>query len=87
MAPRRTTKTQSRHKEAAESEKIIANVSLNGESTMAMPSAKNGASPSFEEVQRRAYELFEARGGAHGWDWADWFTAEQELSAASVVAH
>jgi hypothetical protein len=49
--------------------------------------ARNGASPSFGEIQRRAYELFVARGGIHGCDWADWFTAEQELIATSAVTH
>jgi HSP20 family protein len=31
------------------------------------------------ELIRRAYELFEARGGEHGHDWEDWFRAESEL--------
>jgi HSP20 family protein len=31
------------------------------------------------EIARRAYELFEARGCAHGHDWEDWFRAESEL--------
>jgi len=30
-------------------------------------------------ITRRAYELFEARGGEHGHDWEDWFRAESEL--------
>ena len=34
---------------------------------------------SVEQIQRRAYELFLARGGFHGNDWIDWFTAEREL--------
>lgn len=32
-----------------------------------------------EGVRRRAYELFEQRGGTHGADWEDWLRAEQEL--------
>jgi NAD(P)-dependent dehydrogenase (short-subunit alcohol dehydrogenase family) len=32
-----------------------------------------------ELIQRRAYELFLARGSVHGNDWIDWFTAEREL--------
>jgi hypothetical protein len=32
-----------------------------------------------EQVARRAYERFEARGGEHGHDQEDWFHAEQEL--------
>jgi HSP20 family molecular chaperone IbpA len=30
-------------------------------------------------IARRAYELFEKRGGEHGHDWVDWFRAESEL--------
>ena len=30
-------------------------------------------------ITRRAYELFDARGGEHGHDWEDWFQAESEL--------
>ena len=30
-------------------------------------------------IARRAYELFEKRGGEHGHDWEDWFQAESEL--------
>jgi len=84
MALRRTTKTQSRQKQAPEAERIVPGVSSNGDSITVLAGAKNGASPSFEEVQRRAYELFLARGSIHGCDWADWFTAEQELSATAA---
>ncbi len=30
-------------------------------------------------IARRAYDLFEARGGEHGHDWEDWFRAESEF--------
>lgn len=30
-------------------------------------------------IARRAYELFEGRGGQDGHDWEDWFRAESEL--------
>jgi hypothetical protein len=36
-----------------------------------------------EEIARRAYELFEQRGGAHGQDWDDWLSAEREFRSAS----
>ncbi len=87
MAPRRTTKTQSRHKSAPEPERMIASASSNGDSTISSSAAKNGAAPSVEQIQRRAYELFVARGADHGYDWADWFRAEQELIATSAAAH
>jgi len=35
--------------------------------------------PSHEEISRRAYELFEQRGGMHGQEHDDWLRAEREL--------
>jgi Protein of unknown function (DUF2934) len=35
-----------------------------------------------ERIAARAYELYLARGGAHGSDWEDWLTAERELTGA-----
>lgn len=87
MALRKTTKTRPRQKRAPEPERVVDIVSPNGDSTTALPDAKNAPSPSFEQIQRRAYELFEARGATHGFDWDDWFAAEQELIAASAVVH
>lgn len=37
-------------------------------------------------IARRAYELFEMRGGEHGHDWEDWFQAESELLHPVSVA-
>jgi hypothetical protein len=37
------------------------------------------ATPTHDEIARRAYQLYEARGGAPGHDLADWFQAESEL--------
>jgi hypothetical protein len=34
------------------------------------------------EIARRAYELYEQRGGAHGHDIDDWLLAERELGLA-----
>lgn len=36
-------------------------------------------SPSFEQIQLRAYEIFMARGAREGNDLSDWFEAEQQL--------
>jgi outer membrane protein TolC len=38
--------------------------------------------PSAEDVARRAYELYEARGGEPGADLDDWLQAERELRGA-----
>jgi Protein of unknown function (DUF2934) len=37
----------------------------------------------FEEIQRRAYEIYLGRGCSDGHDLADWFAAEHELSIPS----
>jgi hypothetical protein len=37
-------------------------------------------SPSHEQIQQRAYELYQERGGEHGREHEDWFAAEQEIS-------
>jgi hypothetical protein len=39
------------------------------------------ASPTHEEIAKRSYELFLARGGQHGFDEQDWLQAEAELTA------
>lgn len=31
------------------------------------------------ELNKRAYEIFQQRGATHGSDWDDWFRAEKEL--------
>ena len=40
-----------------------------------------GWTPTYEEIARRAYALFEARGGSPGGTWDDWLVAEQQLRA------
>lgn len=40
---------------------------------------QEGARPDPKAVARRAFELFLARGGAHGHDVEDWLAAEREL--------
>ena len=35
-----------------------------------------------EEIERRAYELYLARGEVHGFDQDDWLQAERELKEA-----
>lgn len=37
------------------------------------------SSPEPDRISQRAYELFQARGGADGSDWEDWLEAEREL--------
>jgi hypothetical protein len=88
MAPRKTTK-QSNRKQGIEIQSAAISPARNGNATVASPESKNGSSngarPSYEQVQVRAYEIFVARGAAHGRDWDDWFRAEQELSASAAT--
>lgn len=44
----------------------------------AVETARQGR-PAREEIARRAYELYVARGGTHGYDIEDWLQAEREL--------
>lgn len=43
--------------------------------------------PTKSQIERKAYELFLARGGQGGWDLQDWLTAEKELEFESLLAH
>jgi DUF2934 family protein len=36
--------------------------------------------PTHEQIQERAYQLFLERGGEHGGDVSDWYTAEKLLT-------
>lgn len=36
-----------------------------------------------ERIEKKAYELYEYRGCAHGHDWEDWFEAERIVTTAS----
>lgn len=41
--------------------------------------AGSAIEPTREDIARRAYKLYEKRGGEHGQDQDDWFQAEREL--------
>jgi hypothetical protein len=41
---------------------------------------------SAEEIRRRAYELYQARGGTGGSDMDDWLTAEREVRERGATA-
>jgi hypothetical protein len=40
--------------------------------------------PTHEDIARRAYQLYEERGGEHGRDREDWFQAERELRQSTL---
>lgn len=52
-------------------------------------SGSNGAvhlAPTFEQIQRRAYELYLSRGGSQGDELGDWLNAEYELKGQSATS-
>ena len=44
----------------------------------------NASAASQEEIARRAFQLYLARGGEHGYDLDDWLRAERELTVAQA---
>ena len=61
-----------------------------------MPNARTKKAPTLvrtappknieEQIRRRAYELYEARGREDGRDWEDWFRAESEITGKAAKA-
>ena len=47
------------------------------------PAAKETPSLSEDEIRRRAFELFEERGGQGGQELEDWLRAEREIRSAN----
>jgi hypothetical protein len=68
-ARRRTDKAQ-RDRAAAREQPL-------GDSSVANQPVRTTASP--DEIARRAYDLYQQRGGADGNDLEDWLRAEREL--------
>jgi len=59
--------------------KTKATVFSNGHATASVAATSAAGPVTAEQIRARAYELFLARGGAHGDDLADWLRAEREL--------
>ena len=47
-------------------------------------STKKANGPSPDDVARRAYEIYQSRGGDHGADFDDWVEAERQLTPAAA---
>ena len=47
-----------------------------------MADPKGTPAPTHDEIARRSYELFLARGGQAGHEVEDWLTAERELGSS-----
>ena len=92
MAPRKnitTTRAPSKRKDTSKAEIGSAapadavGFGSNGHPTMAPASEASIRA----QIEFRAYEVFLARGGAHGDDLADWFKAERELNVRAAIPH
>jgi hypothetical protein len=84
MVPRKTTRAQPKRTRVAKNAETDHQAERGKNGMTADAAGGNGHRPSFSEVQLRAYEIFVARGGSHGQDLADWFTAERELNSRAV---
>jgi hypothetical protein len=51
----------------------------NGAQQRNPPGVNDHSAPADEEIAQRAYELYLARGGAHGYDLEDWLEARRQL--------
>jgi hypothetical protein len=54
------------------------------------PGVNDHSAPADEEIAQRAYELYLARGGEHGFDLHDWLEAQRQLQDPgdrNVIAH
>jgi hypothetical protein len=49
-----------------------------------MPNTVERSDATREGIERRAYELYEARGRTDGHDWDDWLQAERELQGSDA---
>jgi|SwirhisoilCB3_FD_contig_41_4346676_length_613_multi_2_in_0_out_0_1 DUF2934 family protein len=83
MATRRTGKSQGKRAGKVAGAAIFEMPSNHGSTANGATAKPANGSPCFEDVQRRAYELYLARGAMAGNDWGDWFIAESELSSGS----
>ena len=61
------------------------NIELVSPEDQASVATENHRAISKDDVARRAYELFLARGQAEGHDVEDWFEAERQLEAESMA--
>jgi hypothetical protein len=56
---------------------VLSNSTLNEQNETIAPA---GGDPLRDKVAQRAYERYQSRGGAHGYDQDDWLEAEREVS-------
>jgi hypothetical protein len=76
MAGRKSGSARARQKSNDPQEPVIAR-DASGTGADSRPSAS--ASDDTQRISERAYELYLARGGAHGRDMDDWLAAEREI--------
>jgi hypothetical protein len=77
--PNRSTNTANPESRAAEPETQSARERMSG----AAPESAPASRLSSERISERAYQIYRDRGGEHGRDTEDWFTAERELNGTA----
>jgi hypothetical protein len=84
-ATSRKSPRSAKPKTPAETEERSASLTVNTAeptvSTSRNAVIEGNAGVNLDEVRRRAYELYEQRGGQHGLHDEDWYRAEQEIRA------
>ncbi len=74
---RRTSDRRRAAEEQVAAQPMPATAANSRVSATVRPSGANGVTK--EQIATRAYQLFVARGGRHGYDIEDWLQAEREL--------
>jgi hypothetical protein len=78
--------TSRRHKDFKPSNRMVGALATVATAPSEIPNRTESPlpHPTHDDIARRAYQLYEQRGGAHGRDWEDWFQAERELRLQAV---
>ncbi|UCC78617.1 MAG: DUF2934 domain-containing protein [Candidatus Zixiibacteriota bacterium] len=66
-------------KKAAPKKKATKKAATKKTAAAPRPTPKIDLRTYINELNRRAYEIFQQRGSTHGHDWEDWFLAEKEV--------
>ncbi len=74
---RRASDKRRAAQEQVAAQPMPATASHDSGATTVRPAGANGVTK--QQIAQRAYELFVARGGSHGYDIEDWLKAEREL--------
>jgi hypothetical protein len=78
MAVKKSTSDKNPYKKKS-SAKSVAKSALSEQNGAGRAETDQKVTVTEYEIRRRAYELYQARGCQHGFDWEDWIRAEAEV--------